>query len=431
MIFKSMTYREANRRLNERMMFGMKLGLGNMRRLLKKLDNPERRFRTIHIAGTNGKGSTAAMLASMLTGNGFRTGLYTSPHISTVRERMNIDGRMIGRDDFARLFARLETYFSAIPATYFECVTALAFFWFSERSVDTAVIEVGMGGRYDATNVIEPVCTVITSIGFDHMEYLGATLADITREKCGIIKKGVPVVTGVVDPQHRSIIRRTAEKRAAPFFGSDSLTGISQIRSTQTENSFHVSLNDRLNYSFNLPLAGSFQIDNARTAITVMQVLSMTGYEIELEKLSAGMEKVEWTERFMLYRRTPDMIIDVAHNTPGFEMLCSEIRNLYPGKRVILLVGMKEEKDCEKVCRAIIPVCDSVIGIPLPGVKSVSQKRFSAIFQEAGLPFTYFSSIHKGVRNAHDRAGRNDLIVYAGSHYAVDRVKKVVNSLDW
>jgi len=232
-----MTYYEAVRHLNARQMFGIKLGLNNIKKLLKRLGNPERSFKSIHIAGTNGKGSTGTILASIFTAQGLTTGLYTSPHISTVRERFRLmginnsmEGELIKPVEFAAFYKQIIPHLDEIPCTYFECTTALAFLYFREQKVDIAVIEVGLGGRLDATNVITPVCSVITTIGYDHREHLGETLEHITHEKCGIIKRGVPVVSGVEQEECRRIIVSTAERKNAQLFEAGKTVEISNVQ---------------------------------------------------------------------------------------------------------------------------------------------------------------------------------------------------------
>ncbi|MFC1477093.1 bifunctional folylpolyglutamate synthase/dihydrofolate synthase [candidate division KSB1 bacterium] len=425
-----MTYRDAEKHLGERQMFGIKFGLTNIKRLLRRLGNPERSFRSVHIAGTNGKGSTAAMLSAMLSANGCRTGLYTSPHISTVRERFRIDEKMISRKDFARLYAQLIPHFDDIPMTYFECTTALAFLWFREQSADTAVIETGMGGRFDATTAVTPVCSVITTIGYDHMEYLGDRLTQITREKCGIIKKGVPVVSGVGQPLCANIIRATAERRHAEYIHRDSVIQIADTHYGLQGSAFDVIMNgDRLD-NVCLPLPGTFQVDNARTAFAVMEVLRQRGMCINIKQSGAGLKNVFWPERFTIYRHKPLFIIDVAHNEPAFTALKQEILKLFPGKNVLLITGMKDEKDYGNALRPMLPLCKEAVGIPVQGARGADLTRLASCFHNYSIPFTSFLSVKKGVLYALKQAGRDDIVVCAGSHYTVDRIKKVINSLD-
>jgi len=439
-----MTYYEAVRHLNARQMFGIKLGLNNTKKLLKRLGSPERSFKSIHIAGTNGKGSTAAMLASIFAAQGLTTGLYTSPHISTVRERFrvtginnSVEGELIKPAEFAELYKRIVSHLDEIPCTYFECTTALAFLYFRERKVDIAVIEAGLGGRFDATNVIMPVCSVITTIGYDHQEHLGETLEHITREKCGIIKRGVPVVSGVEQKECRRIIVSTAERKNAQLFEAEKIVEISNGEYSVSGTKFDIRVNGVAIRDLFLSLPGSFQVSNAQTAITAFSVIQNGNITPEIPYIRNGLKSVAWPWRFMMYgnpslcdRRDPLVIIDVAHNEAGFRALSENIRNLFPDKNVLLVVGMKEGKDWEKAIRPILPLCKAGIGIPLRGVKGISPKKLGSVFKHSEIPFRYFQSVRAGVLYAYELSDKNDMILCAGSHFTVNAVKKVINSLD-
>jgi len=425
-----MTFKEAERRLLDRQMFGIKLGVSNIKKALRKFGNPEQRFHCIHIAGTNGKGSTAAMLAAILQSNGYRTGLYTSPHIATVRERFVIDGNMISKRDFARLYAELVPLMENIPLTYFECVTAMAFMWFSENKVDTAVVEVGLGGRFDATNVITPALSIITSIGYDHQVHLGDSLVQITKEKCGVIKRGVPVLSGVGQPLCRKIVKSTAEQRNAPYYPADDLVTIHNVRTSLDGSTFDARIGSTRSRNIFLPLAGMFQTVNAGIALASAQILKKNGINLSYKKTISGLGQTHWPDRFALIRTNPVFLIDVSHNEPGFTALKQELHHFFPGRKIIFLAGLNMEKDWANAFRPILPLCKSVTGIPVQRENGVSPESFARTVKAAGIPFQYFSSVKKGVHYAHETAASGDVILYAGSHYIADRVKKVVNSLD-
>ena len=432
-----MTYREALRHLNARQQFGLKFGLDNITGLLRRLGNPERSFTSVHVAGTNGKGSTAAMLASIFTAQGLTAGLYTSPHISTVHERFRVNGEPIKNDEFAALYEQILPHLEEIPCTYFECTTALAFLYFRYRHVDTAVVEVGLGGRFDATNVVKPACSIITSIGYDHREHLGETLEEIVREKCGIIKEGVPVVSGVTQKTCRRIVTSIATQKHAPLFEAANVVKFSNEHYSTSGISFTARIDGVLVPEIFLPLLGTFQAFNAQTALSAYSVVQNGTTETHIPYIRKGLASVVWQDRFMLYRRNPDLIIDVAHNEMGFLALSENIRKLFPGKKVLLVVGMKADKDCERALKPVLPLCRAGIGIPVPlfsrggsGGEGASRKKLQSVFQQEHVPFKYFHSVRSGVMCACAMAGKNDVILCAGSHFTVHAIKKAINLLD-
>lgn len=471
-----MTYREALKHLNSRQMFGIKLGLNNITRLLKKLGNPEQSFKSVHIAGTNGKGSTAAILASLLQEDGYSTGLYTSPHISSVCERVRINGIDIRPSEFAEIYADISRYFDEIPCTYFECTTALAFRYFSKRGVEVAVIETGLGGRFDATNVILPVCSVITSISRDHQEHLGDSIEEITREKCGIMKKGVPAISSVENSSSRDIIRAEAERLQIPLYETPDMIhsrdekyslhgtrftvtidpGAARTRETGTT-SGEGSQSEKQTITIpdlSMPLPGTFQVSNAKTALAAFcairrklssddagRMLTPTAGKTRLSSvISSGLSNVVWKERFTVYRTDPTIIIDVAHNEDGFSMLYNNIRKLFPRKNVLLIIGMKENKNWEAALKKVLPLCSGGVGIPLPGYsrhkgigRGVNPSHFGTVFRKHSIPFRSFRSVRSGVRFAWEeitQRKKNEIIVCSGSHYTVNAVKKAIKSLD-
>jgi dihydrofolate synthase/folylpolyglutamate synthase len=433
-----MTFREAVRHLNSRQMFGVKLGLDNITSLLQRLGNPEKSFKSIHIAGTNGKGSTAAIAASVFAAKGYRTGLYTSPHINTVRERISINGVMISHQKFAEQYEKIARYFDEIPCTYFECTTALAFLHFHEEKVDRAVIEAGLGGRHDATNVLVPVCSVITTIGYDHQRYLGNSLEEITGEKCGIIKKGIPVISGVTQIACREIVKNEAVLAGSALYETGTEVIVSGKRYFTNGTTFDARVHGTLLSNLWLSLPGTFQVDNARTALTAVSAAE----NFELEGISAAIRKglgsAQWTDRFTVYNdQGPVIIVDVAHNEDGFRVLSENILKLFPGKNVLLIIGLKEDKNCRNVLKQILPLCTCGIGVPVRSSSRVGSRdqgipvrKLRLVFNDHTIPFRVFPSVKAGVRYAYKMAGVNDIILCAGSHFTVHAFKKAIKSLD-
>lgn len=425
-----MTFQEAERLLLERQMFGIKLGLSNIRKALKKLGNPEKRFKSIHIAGTNGKGSTAAILESVLRQCGCRTGLYTSPHISTVLERFKTDGRMITESQFADLYESLIPLMEEIPLTYFECTTAMAFRYFAEKKIEIAVVETGLGGRFDATNVVNPECSIITSIGYDHQIHLGDTLASITKEKCGIIKKNRPVVSGVDQPFCENIIREKAEQRKAPFYSSREEVKVSDSQAAEHGTVFNADFNGTALKELLIPLRGKHQLKNVRTAMTALAVLGNSGIKIDRNGIKKGLRQVTWPERLQQVYKNPPVYIDVAHNEAGFKALAQEIRQLFPEWKVILLAGISAEKDWQNALRPVVSQCDYLAGLPVQEWTGDVSDSFESFLSAVQVPGKMFSTIGSGINFAIRRASGKTPVFYAGSHYIVDEVKKIINSLD-
>ncbi len=433
-----MTFREAVRHLNSRQMFGVKLGLDNIAALLQRLGNPEKSFKSIHIAGTNGKGSTAAITASVFEAKGYRTGLYTSPHISTVRERISINGELISHQKFAVHYEKIAQYLEEIPCTYFECTTALSFLHFHEEKVDRAVIETGLGGRYDATNVLLPVCSVITTIGYDHQRYLGNTLEEITGEKCGIIKKGIPVISGVTQKKCREIVNNEAARTGSTLYESSSEVTVSCQRFFTNGTTFDARVHGTLLSDLLLSLPGTFQVENARTALTTVIAAENFQFDGIPEAIRKGLGSTLWTDRFTVYfDQGPVIIVDVAHNEDGFRVLSENILKLFPGKKVILIIGLKEDKNCRNVLKPILPLCRCGIGVPVRSSSRIESRnqgtpvrKLRLVFNDNTIPFQAFPSVKAGVLYAYKMADTNDIIVCAGSHFTVHAFKRAIKSLD-
>jgi len=425
-----MTYNEATKDLMSRRMFGIKFGLQNISLMMERLGNPHSAFQSLHIAGTNGKGSTSAMLASLFTAHGLRTGLYTSPHISSVRERFRVNSTLIKPSEFAALYSEVIHQIEGIPATFFEITTALAFLYFRQENVDAAVIEVGMGGRFDATNIIIPACSVITAIGYDHQKYLGSTLEQITREKCGIIKQGVPVVSGVEQPACKAVITAAANDLNAPLYESNQIVSLENVEVTPEKSIFDIHINNTIIPRITLPLAGIYQLANARTALAAYTIVTGRNIQQYVSSIQKGLSSVSWPERFSVYRKNPYVIIDVAHNESGFRALTETIMKLFPKKKVLLVVGMKADKDCRQSLAPILPLCREGIGVPLHREKEIAPHTFEQVFRNAHISFRSFRSVRSGLAYAFSHIHSNEIIVCTGSHYIIHSIKKAIKYLD-
>ena len=304
-----MTYASAVEFLYGLHKHGIKLGLHNIRAVLSRLKRPDRRYRTIHIAGTNGKGSTAAMTASILTAAGYRVGLYTSPHLIDFRERIRVDGVLISEARVSELVTRIAmSAGDDLPLTFFEFTTALAFQYFAELQVDVAVLEVGMGGRFDATNVVEPVATAITTISLDHEEYLGHTIEQIAYEKAGIVKPGVPVVGGRLNERAARVIQETAASRGAPVHRLGSAFDVPGEPAQFRYAGMHAT-HDGLS----CPLQGRHQLDNAACAIALLEAAESSGLRISPTAVKNGLAATKWEGRLEVVDRNPIVVLDEVH----------------------------------------------------------------------------------------------------------------------
>jgi len=305
--------------LEQHQFHGIKPGLDRISRLLSALGHPERRFPSVHIAGTNGKGSTAAILSTVLSAHGLRTGLYTSPHLSSVTERFRLNGKEIPTERLAEIFSRIRETVErlGIPVTYFEITTAAAFLYFAEEAVDLAVIECGLGGRLDATNVLHPLAAVITTVARDHTAYLGRTLRAIAAEKAGILKPGVPAVAGKLPPPAREVILRRAQGLGSSLylFGRDF-----RLRRGRSGLSFY-GRRWRLS-RLTLALSGDFQRYNLALALATLEVLEDLGhFRLKEARLREGLSSVRWPGRFEYFPVGPGVLLDGAHNEEGLRAL--------------------------------------------------------------------------------------------------------------
>ncbi len=321
------------------------MGLEPIRGLLSELGNPERRYKSLHITGTNGKGSVANFIASILSEAGYRVGLYTSPHLLEPTERIVVSGKLISKRRFASLITSLlptiekRVEKTGIPLTYFEVVTAAAFQYFAEEKIDFLVAEVGMGGRLDATNILKrPLVCVITPISLEHTEYLGDTLAAIAREKCGIIKEGSIVVSSPQRREVAQVIRKACKKKGVPF-RNEFLNGT----------------------SLKLPVLGRFQIENAAVAAAAIEALSSFGFRIKKESIREGLLKTRIFGRLQILSKKPLIVYDVGHNPAAVKALCESLITLFSDGKYIFIYGCLKGKDSRRILKIIGPITKLLI----------------------------------------------------------------------
>ena len=401
----------------------MKLGLHGIRTLLATLGNPHRNFPSIHVAGTNGKGSTSSMLAAVFTAAGYRTGLYTSPHLVSFTERIRIDGKPIPRKDVARLTNLIKRQVKRQKATYFEAVTAIAFKYFSDSKVDIAIVETGLGGRLDATNVLRPLVSIITNVSLEHTAILGNTLESIAYEKAGIIKRAIPCVTGIVESKPLAVVRRRARAMEAPLINARTVD-IRVIKSTL--DGFVVNAKGRLAsyHRLRVSLAGNYQIRNLRAVLCALEVICLGGgYSIELRHIREGLGNVESLSglrgRLNVLHRRPLIIGDVAHNPDSTRRLVQALEELKI-RNVFLVFGVVQDKDYSRMVRFLKPVTQSAILTKARTERSRATADLSAEFARQRI---HVSDVTRSVARALDRAigmRKQGLpILIAGSHYVL------------
>ena len=443
-----MGYKEAVDYLYSLQKYGIKLGLDNTLSLMGILGNPHRRFKSIHIAGTNGKGSTAVMIASILKGSGMKVGLYTSPHLVSFTERIRVNGMPIEEERVSEMTLNLESQISnikCITPTFFEFTTAIAFKYFAEEDVDIAVIEVGMGGRLDATNVITPLVSVITNIGYDHQEFLGVTLPEIAIEKAGTIKEGIPVVMADNLPEVRQLIEdkckdmgsklyisgrdfrtegsrlQAPRPRSAPQDPTEKQGGPDSRLQTQVFDYYGIK---KIYQGLEIPLLGAHQITNASLAVATTEVI---GNEIKIEEkmVRKGLKEARWDGRLEIISRNPTVILDGAHNEGAARSLKKSLEEIFlPGHgRLFLIVGMMKDKDVRGFLRVLAPIASEVIVTTVDYERAASPESLAVEAEAFNPNVMAIVGVNEAIAYAMGKAGSRDIICITGSLYTVGEVK--------
>jgi dihydrofolate synthase/folylpolyglutamate synthase len=392
------------------------------KRLLALLGDPQDAYPSIHIAGTKGKGSVAAICASALRAVGLRTGLYTSPHLQSFGERIQIDGYMIPDDELAALVDEIRPVVDEIDGiTTFEVITALAFLYFARQQVDIAVVEVGLGGRLDATNVVEPVVSVITSLSLDHTHLLGETLPEIAGEKGGIIKPGVPVVTAWQPSEALAVLHAIADERGAPLttIGQDWWYELDEV--TLDGQTFRAGKRGEPGHSYTLPLIGEHQVLNGTVALAALDIVRerRPGLGLESENIRQGLALVRWPGRFQVVGRRPVVVLDGAHNVDSAFKLRRTLERVFPDQCRILVLGVTAEKDVGGIIRALAPVADEIIVTAANHPRAATAADLGRQVQEAGFWCAVSSSVADGLGMALAMAGPSDVICVTGSLFVV------------
>jgi dihydrofolate synthase/folylpolyglutamate synthase len=403
---------------------GTVLGLDSVRWILSLIGDPQDSFRTVHIAGTNGKGSVASMIASTLRVAGYKTGAYTSPHLISFTERITVDGEPIPESEVVRLTqlikARTDEQDRDRAFTFFDFTTALAFEYFKNQGVDAAIVEVGLGGRLDSTNVVRPVVSVITNIALDHQEYLGNTIQEIAREKAGIIKEAIPVVTGATGDA-LDVIRDAAAHKARLYALGEDFEFKKTGEQTMSYKGIGLSFDD-----LSISLRGDHQFFNASLALCTLEVVSKKGFEVDESSVRSGLSSTKWPGRLDLIRMSPDkpeVLLDGAHNPDGARALAAFLRTHFEDRRKLLLFGVMKDKDFDLMLVELLPVVQQVI-LTRPDIARAAAP--SELLSHA--PSAILSdSVEDGINKAFEAANVSDLIVIAGSFYTVGEAKRILD----
>jgi len=425
-----MTYEESLVYLENLCKFGINLGLARIENLLELMDHPERKYKTIHVTGTNGKGSTTAMLASILTAAGIKTGMYTSPHLSEYTERMMVDGQEASPEEFAEAIEYTSQFVKQIIAqgldhpTEFEVLTAAAFHYFSTRKVEYAVIEVGLGGLLDSTNVIVPEVCVITNVTADHIDKCGTTITEIATHKAGIIKQGVPIITAA-QGEGLEVITQTAQQKCAPLYVYGQDFSAKYLGLKEQRQKIVLSVNeDQMSESFLMNLVGYHQVDNG--AVAIMAALTVGKHEarITMDTIQKGLLKAYWPGRFEIIPGQPTIIIDGAHNLDGATGLRKNLDEFYAGQEVVFLLGILRDKDVTGIVKTLIRPTDTVVVVaPLSeraGEPAMIAQEIIANHVEVA------NSIEEGIKRVRVLAGEDAVICIAGSLYLVGAARTLI-----
>ena len=399
-------------------------GLGRTQELLEKMGNPEKKLKFVHIAGTNGKGSTAAMTASILSKAGYRTGLYTSPYIYRFHERIQVDGVEISDEDLTEITEYVKPLADSMAQspTEFELVCCIAFEYFYRKKCDIVVLEVGMGGAWDATNVIEvPEVAVITNIGLDHTEYLGDTVEKIAETKSGIFKPHGHAVVYRSTPSVEAVYERVCAERDVSLRKAD-FDGL--VLKAHTLEGQVFDCGSRKNLV--LPLLGDHQLHNASVVVSIADTLIGEGWKISEQNIYDGIRDVRWPGRFDIVCRKPLFIIDGGHNPQCIEALVKNIQDYLAGKKVVALTGVLADKDYADMYKPVMPLVDRFVCITPPNPRKLEAEQLARYLRKAGAQAQASESILDGVKKAMELAGKDGVVLCFGSLYSIGGIRDAV-----
>ena len=399
--------------------------LRHVEELLNRMGNPQLAAKTIHIAGTKGKGSVAVMIAQVLSGSGYKTGLYTSPHFNTLRERISVDGSLIAEAEFAAAMAEVKPFIESMKQdaafrqlTYFEALTALAFAYFKKKRLDFQVLEVGLGGRLDAANVARPVVCIITPVSLDHTQILGDSLEEIAREKAGIIKPGCWVVLSPQPEEAASVISDICREKEAKVVqvGKD----VTWRKTGGDLRHQSLVIDGRTNkYQGSIPLLGDFQLENAAVAVAALEILASAGFAISAADIAQGLARLKWPGRFHILQEHPTVLVDGAHNVASMKGLVNNIKEYFAHKRIILVFGTSCDKDIPGIVNELVPLSPQVIVTRTAHSRAAPLSTLAAEFSKRGIEPETRETVSEAISRALSLADRADIICVTGSLFVV------------
>ncbi len=403
--------------------FGMIFGLNQVERILKAIGDPHREIQAVHIGGTNGKGSTAAMIASILQKEGYRVGLYTSPHLIQFNERIKVNGKEIEKEEVAALAEwmreKIEEEGITPPFTFFDFTTAMALYYFSKRVVDIAILEVGLGGRLDSTNVVDPLLSIITNISKDHETYLGKTLSKIAGEKAGIIKKGRPLITAATQPQVLRLFAKICREKGSRYFRVGK-----EFRYLWTEaGDFHYEGLHRKLWGLHLNLKGFHQVINATTALGAVEVLEDLGYPVSADAMVDGLREVDWPGRLEIVASSPKVVLDGAHNPAGALVLREALEKAFQYQHLILLMGVLKDKAFESILHLLTPLADHIILTKPNNDRAAPPSLLKKALGKNGKRAEIIEDLKEAIERGLSITGQEDLFCITGSLYTVGEAR--------
>ena len=428
-----MNYKEAMEYIHKVGNFGSNYGLERTYRLLEILGNPQEKLKLIHIAGTNGKGSTTAMLCSLIRGKGFKVGMSTSPFLEEFEERIQINGVNIPKERLAELIDKLKEAVDKViiegysHPTEFEVITCLMFLYFYEEKVDYGVVEVGLGGRLDSTNVITPILSIITSISFDHTNLLGNTLAEIAEEKSGIIKEGIPVVIYPQEEEALDVIEKKAKYLGCDLYVIDSSDG--HFINTVEEDKLYQVINIKNELEIKLPLLGEHQISNLLVALKAFEIISkIDNFSINEEDIKKSIYNVKWIVRLEIMSSNPIIVIDGAHNIQGITLLKTNVEKYFEYDNLYLLLGILADKQVEDMVKTIVPMAKKVYALTPNSDRAELAVELKKVVEKYNEDCTAFENYEDAMKSILKEAKSDDLILISGSLYMIGDMRKLIRT---
>ncbi|MBN8048151.1 bifunctional folylpolyglutamate synthase/dihydrofolate synthase [Paraclostridium bifermentans] len=428
-----MNYNEALQFIHESHKFGMRLGLDNIKKLLELLGDPQNNLKIIHVAGTNGKGSTCSFISSILKESGYKVGLYTSPFLETFTERIRVNGENICEEEVGKIVSLIKEKIEIMVSegysypTEFEIVTAMAFYYYNQEKVDFVALEVGLGGRYDATNVIDkPVVSAITSISLDHTGILGDTLAKIAFEKGGIIKEDCPTIVYPQQEEASEVIKNICAEKKSKYIECD-FKNIEIKSSNINSQIYNCNINGKELRDVEIKLIGDHQIKNSIVALNVIEYLNdIKITNISEENIRKGLLETKWPGRIEKISENPMFIIDGAHNEEGAKSLANSIDKYFENKNKILVIGMLEDKDIESVLDLLIPKFNKVITTTPDNPRAIDANKLKEKIERYNIEVTCEPNIKEAVDYALKISNKDDVIISAGSLYMIGNVRTII-----